>query len=742
MAYTKVDLTKLKNIKGRITTQVTRAKSSIQGIGTLASNITPLSDWDVSSKMSSLEDANGYGYEGYSQDQLRYERKMENYNAAIEELQSLSSSYGESFGGQADDLTGAIQKVVSLIETFEEVEVETLDIDKDAQLDSEDFGDYNSMNAYERSDKDLGDNTSPSPGGCGGGGGGGAENSDWNMYTPDTDPGKSEDPTGTDESDEDTSEDTNPEEGENPTGAEQTDGDPTEDTGPQEGEKPTGAEQTDGDPTEDTGPQDGEKPTGAEQTGGGLGDDGTGSEGEKPTGAEQTGGSLVETSGSLVDGLVGGGLGDGLEMEDVSAWGAAGAGALMLGLTNLGAGEDGTNTYLSGLATGLDGDRTLGETGLDVFEHPDYTGGNPDLLSNGGWSSYDEAVAAGCTDVMTENDFLTAKANGDPSVAGYETYQDYLDAKYRDYAATHPGFGSGMGGWSSYQDAIDAGFTSLMTEQQFLNAKAAGDPSVAGYSSYQEYLDAMYQQYSNNGVDAFNLQSANALNDANSGGGTSFAAGIGALAGAAAVGGLAAGGVIGADEANGGLFGSEGGIGADGQYHESKRSVNDVLFGSLDDNDEEEKKRQLLRERIAMITTASTSLSSIVTFIMANLGTISPIWFTSSILLFALSLLYFFMVKDKKNKRREELEAMRKLTSRKGFFNQANPKTTPSANKVDWVLYGMILLSTSSFILKTYDVISWLLFLILLILFVLIIFVYVIMKKKLGENDGQVPYKK
>lgn len=672
MAYTKADLTKLKSIKNRITIQATRAKRSIQEIGTLASNITPLTDDDVGSKMSSLESANGWGYDGYAQDQMRYERKMANYNAAIEELQSLSTSYGASFGGIADGLTGAIQAVVSLIETFEEAEVEALDMDKDAQLDTADFGDYNSINAYGRSDTSLED-PPPTPGGSGGGGGGGAENSDWNMYTPDTDPGKGDVPTGTDATDEDTTKDTDPDKGENSSGAEQSDQDPSRDTGPQDGEKTTGAEQTDGDPTEDTGPQDGEKTTGTEQTGGGFGEDGQTTEGEKPTGAEQTGGGLVETSGSLVGGLVGGGLGDGLDMEDVSAWGAAGAGALMLGLTNIGTREDGTNTYLSNLATGLEEDRALGEMGLDVFEHPDYTGGNPDLLSNGGWSSYDEAVAAGCTDVMTENDFLTAKANG--------------------------------------------------------------DPSVAGYSSYQEYLDAMYQQYANGGVDAFDLQSANALNDANAGGGTSFAAGIGALAGAAAVGGLAAGGVIGADEANGGLFGSEGGIGADGQYHESKRSINDVLFGSLDDNDEEEKKRQIFRERIAMITTASTSLSSIVTFIMANLEIISPVWFTVSILLFASSLLYFFMAKDKKNKRREELEAMRKLTSKKGFFNQATPQTTPAANKVDWVLYGMILLSTSSFILKTYDVISWLLFLILLILFVLIIFVYVIMKKKLGEND-------
>jgi cbb3-type cytochrome oxidase subunit 3 len=381
-------------------------------------------------------------------------------------------------------------------------------------------------------------------------------------------------------------------------------------------------------------------------------------------------------------------------MEDVASWGAAGAGALMLGLANLGADENGSNSYLSNLAMGLDESRTLPNAGIDVFEHPDYTQqSDPANLSNsGGWTSYQDAVAAGCTDVMSE--------------------------------------------------------------EEFLNALASGDPRVSGYSNYQEYLDAMYSQY-NNGVgdgqiDPFNLQSANEL-DSEGANGTSFAAGFGALAGAAAVGGLAAGAVMGfnGDEANGGgvngsmnsQFGLNGSNGLDDE--DGSKSLFDIIFGTIDENDEEERKKQSLRERIALIAMAATSTSGLATFLLANFGTISPVWFTIALLLFGLALFYFNLVKDKKNKRREELDAMKKMT-RQGFFNRTNPQNTPApaVKEVDWVLFGMVLLSTSAFILKTYDVISWLLFLILLILFLLIIFAYVIIKKKMGEEENGVPYQK
>jgi len=247
-------------------------------------------------------------------------------------------------------------------------------------------------------------------------------------------------------------------------------------------------------------------------------------------------------------------------------------------------------------------------------------------------------------------------------------------------------------------------------------------------------------------LDGFNVKAAAELEGADEGANHSSALGVGALAGAAAVGGLAAGGLIGADEANGGLFDGGAGIGPDGRYQETKKSINDILFGSLnEEDDEEEKKRQQMRERIAMIATASSLAASTTTFGLSNADLISPFWFMLSVLLLAASMLYFNLVIDKKNKRREELQAKNKVMGRKSFFgnNKAPiPEEAPGQKEVDWVLFGMIMLSTSSFILKTYDVINWLLFIILLILFVLIIFAYILLKKKLGENDKNEPYLK
>ena len=112
-----------------------------------------------------------------------------------------------------------------------------------------------------------------------------------------------------------------------------------------------------------------------------------------------------------------------------------------------------------------------------------------------------------------------------------------------------------------------------------------------------------------------------------------------------------------------------------------------------------------------------------------------------ALVLFAGGLLYFNIVLDKKNKRREELAAVKQMTGKRSYLNNsqnlANNMTapTPKVREVDWVLYGLIMLSTSSFILKSYDVINWLIFLLLLILFILIIFVYIELKKKLGEDN-------
>ncbi len=366
--------------------------------------------------------------------------------------------------------------------------------------------------------------------------------------------------------------------------------------------------------------------------------------------------SLEDMIGTSIDELTdsdqtghGGHGGAGTGAGELDDWesAAAGAGALMLGLTGFGTGE-GDDNYLENLANGFDDSRTLADMGLDVFDHPDYISEeNPDMMA-----------------------------------------------------------------------------------QEFGNA-----------------LEAEEGEIDPDSLDGFNIKAAADLEGQESSGNQNNALGAGALAGAAAVGALAAGGLIGADEANGGLFDGGAGIGPDGRYQENKKSLNDMFFGSNEDeDDEEEKQKQLMRERIAMIATASSLAASGVTFGLANADMISPFWFMIAILLLAASMLYFNLVIDKKNKRREELQAKKNVTGRKSFFGGNNqlpvPEESPGKKEVDWILFGMVMLSTSSFILKTYDVISWLLFIILLILFVLIIFAYIILKKKLGENDKKGPYLK
>lgn len=48
-------------------------------------------------------------------------------------------------------------------------------------------------------------------------------------------------------------------------------------------------------------------------------------------------------------------------------------------------------------------------------------------------------------------------------------------------------------GWSSYQDAATAGFSYIMTSDEFVRHNT-------GYATYQDYLDAMYDKYINNGT--------------------------------------------------------------------------------------------------------------------------------------------------------------------------------------------------------------------------------------------------
>ncbi len=354
-------------------------------------------------------------------------------------------------------------------------------------------------------------------------------------------------------------------------------------------------------------------------------------------------GGIIDGTVSIVGGLVDPDNDTGADMADVAVYGAAGAGALMLGLTTPG----GDANFLSNLASGSD-DRPLDGVGLDVFDHPDYTSG--DGKGNAGYMSSNGAGGAGSDSEL-----------GDPNSL------------------------------SSQFDIKSAG-------------ELDGDSSSGGK------------------------------------GGNGLGKGVATLAGAAAVGGAAAGIAVGidAEQGKGGRFGE----GSD-YIGSSKKSLNAMFFGELEDEDAAKKNQQETLERVSLILMGASSASSFGTFILANMSVINPLWFLIAALFFGGSYVYTDIVKDRKYKRKQELEKEGKLVkATKPYFGiskdkklvKTSAKADDAIKEPDWILLGMVLLSSSAFILKSFDVISWLIFLLLLILFILIIVVYIILKKKLGEE--------
>ena len=379
----------------------------------------------------------------------------------------------------------------------------------------------------------------------------------------------------------------------------------------------------------------------------GLGGNGSGLGYGDGTGSDSTAADLIESTRSALSRMGGhhGLDGTGADGEGNPEYDAAGAAAVMLGLSAA-AGEDGgLGDYLSNLASGFDDDRTLLSVGLeDVLEHPDYTGDGKMRLSNGENGDEDEF-------------------NGRAGAFDLRAVQDA---------------GAGMG-------------------------------------------------VNNLGAD--------------------LAKGSMALIGAATVGGFAANAFMNYDEAEGGVMGA--GLFGDGEDGDgSPKTLRELLFGKdIDEegeDEEERKEEQKARERLAIISTVAAILTSVVTFFLTNFGVINPIWFLISALGFVVALTNFMLVLDKKSKKREEQEAMKKIngkgSSGKNKFITQKVQKTPAQPKPDWSLFGLVLMSSSPFILKSYDVISWLIFLLLLLLFVLIIFVYIELKKRLGEGENIDPY--
>ena len=379
----------------------------------------------------------------------------------------------------------------------------------------------------------------------------------------------------------------------------------------------------------------------------GLGGSGSGLGYDDGTGAAGTAADLIDSTRSALSRMGGyrGLDGTGADGEANPEYDAAGAAAVMLGLSAAAGDDGGLGDYLSNLASGFDDDRTLLTVGLeDVLEHPDYTNDGTMRLGNGENGYEDEF-------------------NGQVGAFDLRAVQDA---------------GAGMG-------------------------------------------------VNNLGAD--------------------LAKGSMALIGAATVGGFAANAFMNYDEAEGGVLGAGAfGDGEDGDG--SPKTLRELLFGKdIDEegeDEEEKKKEQKARERLAIISTTAAILTSVVTFFLTNLGVINPIWFLISALGFVVALTNFMLVLDKKSKRREEQEAMKKVTGKglsgKNKFITQKVQKSPAQPKPDWSLFSLVLISSSPFILKSYDVISWMVFLLLLLLFVLIIFVYIELKKRLGEGENIDPY--
>jgi len=51
--------------------------------------------------------------------------------------------------------------------------------------------------------------------------------------------------------------------------------------------------------------------------------------------------------------------------------------------------------------------------------------------------------------------------------------------------------------WTSYKDAATAGYSNIMTYEEFDNRKKTDYPALQDYSDYKEYLHAMEDKYAN-----------------------------------------------------------------------------------------------------------------------------------------------------------------------------------------------------------------------------------------------------
>ena len=108
------------------------------------------------------------------------------------------------------------------------------------------------------------------------------------------------------------------------------------------------------------------------------------------------------------------------------------------------------------------------------------------------WKSYEDAAEAGYSNVMTRNEFLRRKAAGSEDLKDYETYEDYLAAMQDKYLGVTE---ESSDTWKSYEDAAAAGHAEVMTREEFLRRKAAGSQSVSGFATYEDYLAAMQNKY-------------------------------------------------------------------------------------------------------------------------------------------------------------------------------------------------------------------------------------------------------
>jgi len=289
-------------------------------------------------------------------------------------------------------------------------------------------------------------------------------------------------------------------------------------------------------------------------------------------------------------------------------------------------------------------------------------------------------------------------------------------------------------GWSSYDDAVAAGYN-VLTEEEFNTLAMQNGGSYDGCTTYQEYLNKMYNQYRGE-TGSVNKIDMNAINGAisNAEEGTGNVDGN-AMSGAAALFGSAIiGGAIAAGAGDNGINQDDPNmreIMGNSQSGNAKDGANGIFFNNevVSEEETEEEKKEKLKKKITFISSVSALFASITTFIIGSLEYINPIWFILAIILLLIATIMYMLCNEEETEEKVDKLNKAKLQNSRGNIKDIEQYKLKLNNEMKnkWMIYGTLMFSSVFFILKIYNIISWL-WLIILLLIILGIAGYLIYK--------------